>query len=138
MRALQAEGVPIVRVHPCGQYGPQDPYLNPSNAMIRDILRGLYPFWASGSLPWGDVRDSAATIVAVLDRPGDPGEAWLTPCHNLADDGLTQGLRALTGRRLPGVRAPRSYARDDHRLGPSCREGDARSRAAALAAGGLD
>ena len=46
--------------------------------MIRDILRGLYPMWPSGSLPWGDVRDSAATIVAVLERPDDPGLAWLT------------------------------------------------------------
>lgn len=106
VRALRAEGAPIVRVHPCAQYGPQDPYLNPSNTMIRDILRGLYPMWPSGSLPWGDVRDSAATIVAVLERPGDPGEAWLTPCHNLADDGLKRALRSVTGRRLPGVVLP--------------------------------
>lgn len=106
VRALQAEGAPIVRVHPCAQIGPGDPYVNPSNEMVRDILRGLYPMWTSGSLPWGDVRDSAATIAAVVDGRGDGGQAWITPCHNLADDGLKQALRSVTGRRLPGVVVP--------------------------------
>jgi nucleoside-diphosphate-sugar epimerase len=106
VRAWQAEGAPIVRVHPCAQYGPHDPYLNPSNVLIRDILRGWYPMWPTGSLPWGDVRDTAATIAAVVDGRGDGGAAWLTPCHNLADDQMKQALREVTGRRLPGVVLP--------------------------------
>jgi nucleoside-diphosphate-sugar epimerase len=106
VRAWQAEGAPIVRVHPCAQYGPHDPYLNPSNVLIRDILRGWYPMWPTGSLPWGDVRDTAGTIAAVVDGRGDGADAWLTPCHNLADDQMKQALREVTGRRLPGVVLP--------------------------------
>lgn len=106
VRAMQHAGAPIVRVHPCAQYGPGDPYLNPSNELIRDILRGLYPMWPTGSLPWGDVRDTAATISAVVGGRGDGAPAWLSPCYNLADDGMKQALRDVTGRRLPGVVLP--------------------------------
>lgn len=106
VRAMQQAGAPIVRVHPSAQYGPGDPYLNPSNVLIRDILRGLYPMWPSGSLPWGDVRDTAATICAVIGGRGDGSPAWLTPSHNLADDGMRRALREVTGRRLPGVVLP--------------------------------
>lgn len=106
VRALQADGAPIVRVHPCAQIGPADPYLNPSNTLLRDILRGLYPVWPSGSLPWGDVRDTAAAITAVVEGRGDGRAAWISPCHNLADDQVIDALRTVTGRRLPAVVLP--------------------------------
>jgi hypothetical protein len=106
VRAMQAAGAPVVRVHPCGQIGPDDPYLNQSNVMIRDILRGLYPLWPTGGLPWGDARDTAATIAAVMAGRGDGAAAWISPCHNLADGRLIEVLRDLTGRRLPAVVLP--------------------------------
>lgn len=100
VRALQAAGAPVVRVHPCAQIGPFDPYLNASNLMVRDILCSLYPMWPTGSLPWGDVRDTAATIAAVVAGRGDGHPAWITPCHNLGDAELIGALRTVTGRRL--------------------------------------
>jgi dihydroflavonol-4-reductase len=106
VRALRRSGAPVVRVHPCGQYGPFDPHLSASNAIVRDIVRGRYPLWASGSMPWGDVRDTAATIAAVMAGRGGDEEAWIVPLHNLHDGELADALRQVTRRRIVSVVVP--------------------------------
>lgn len=100
-RARQATGAPVAVVNPGAITGPHDPYLGVSDETVRDILRGRLPTWPRGCLQWVDVRDTAAVVVAALDRPGRrylvPGEDVTLP-H--------EALRAVTGRRLPAVRMP--------------------------------
>jgi dihydroflavonol-4-reductase len=100
-RERQAAGAPVCIVNPGSVVGPNDPYLGESNTVVRDVLRGRLPTWPKGRLQWVDVRDTAAVIVAALDRPGGryvvPGESVALP-H--------EALRRVTGRRLPAVRVP--------------------------------
>ena len=101
-RERQEAGAPVAIVNPGGILGPHDPYLGESNETIRDIVRGRLPTWPRGSaFQWVDVRDTAAVVVAALDRPGGrylvPGETITLP-H--------EPLRAVTGRRLPAMRLP--------------------------------
>ena len=102
-RDRQEAGAPVAIVNPGGILGPHDPYLGESNAVIREIVRGRLPTWPRGGFQWVDVRDTAAVVVAALDRPGGrylvPGETVSLP-H--------EALRAVTGRRLPALRLPLS------------------------------
>lgn len=102
-RERQEAGAPVAIVNPGAILGPHDPYLGESNEAIRDILRGMLPTWPRGGLQWVDVRDTADTVVAALDRPGNrylvPGEQVELP-HRV--------LREATGRRLPGMQMPKA------------------------------
>ena len=100
-RERQQAGAPVAIVNPGGILGPHDPYLGESDETIRDILRGRVPTWPRGGTQWVDVRDTAAVVVAALDRPGRrylvPGESVTLPHET---------LRVVTGRRLPAVSLP--------------------------------
>ena len=104
-RELQGHGAPVAIVNPGGILGPHDPYLGETNAAVLSILRGRLPAWPRGSMPYVDVRDSADVVVAALDRPGG---RFLVPGTDVAD--LPAELRAVTGRRLPGVTVPAALA----------------------------
>lgn len=105
-RDLQEAGAPVTIVNPGGVVGPHDPYLGESNAVLLEILRGRTPFWPRRRLPYVDVRDAAATLVAALGV--DPGGRYLVPGEAVAD--LHAPLRRITGRRLPCVAIPPSLA----------------------------
>ncbi len=100
-RARLEDGAPVAIVNPGAIIGPNDPYLGESNELIRDILRGRLPTWPRGGLQWVDVRDTAAVVVAALERPG---RRYLVPGENVILPHTT--LREVTGRKLPAVRVP--------------------------------
>lgn len=100
-RARQDDGAPIAIVNPGAIIGPHDPYLGESNELIRDILRGRLPTWPRGGLQWVDVRDTAAVVVAALQRPG---RRYLVPGENVILPHTT--LRDVTDHALPAVRVP--------------------------------
>lgn len=104
-RARQEDGAPITIVNPGAIVGPYDPYLGESNELIRDILRGRLPTWPRGGLQWVDVRDSAAVVVAALERPG---RRYLVPGEHVTLPHET--LREITGRKLPAVQVPLTAA----------------------------
>jgi dihydroflavonol-4-reductase len=111
-RDRQDDGAPVSIVNPGAILGPHDPYLGESNEVIREILRGRLPTWPRGGMQWVDVRDTAAVVVASLDRPGGrylvPGETVSLPHET---------LRVVTGRRLPAVRMPVAAALPVLKLG---------------------
>lgn len=111
-RASQATGAPVAVVNPGAIVGPHDPYLGVSDETVRDILRGRLPTWPRGCLQWVDVRDTAAVVVAALDRPG---RRYLVPGEDVTLPHET--LRAVTGRRLPAVRLPLAAALPVLRVG---------------------
>jgi nucleoside-diphosphate-sugar epimerase len=112
-RDRQEAGAPVSIVNPGGILGPHDPYLGESDETIRDILRGRLPTWPrGGGLQWVDVRDTAAVVVAALERPG---RRYLVPGENVSLPHET--LRVVTGRRLPAVRMPLTAALPVLKLG---------------------
>lgn len=104
-RDRQDNGAPVTIVNPGAILGPNDPYLGESNENLREILRGRLPTWTSGRLQWVDVRDTAAVVVAALNRPG---RRYLVPGENVALP--HEMLRAVTGRKLPAVVVPLQVA----------------------------
>ena len=111
-RDRQGAGAPVAIVNPGVILGPHDPYLGESDQIIRDILRGRLPTWPKGRSQWVDVRDTAAVVVAALDRPG---RRYLVPGESVALPHET--LRTVTGRRLPAVRLPIQVALPVLKLG---------------------
>jgi nucleoside-diphosphate-sugar epimerase len=116
-RRHRDEGVPVTIVYPPALLGPEDPRLGDQNARLRDLLRGLMPFWPSGGLPIGDVRDTAAQLAAVLLAPGPVEPAYFGPGHFVTTRGYLDLARAATGRRLPAVFLPPALLAPVGRLG---------------------
>lgn len=97
VRDLQAAGAPVVRMHPSGILGPLDPHHNETNTSIRNILRGSPPAFSKEKFAYCDVRDCAATLVALAEGRGDDAPAWYPP---LATVDAVAELEAVTGRKL--------------------------------------
>ena len=101
-RSLQEAGAPVTIVNPGGVIGPHDPYLGESNDLVVQVLKGRLAIFPRGKLPYVDVRDTAAVLVAAVGHA--PGGRYLVPGTAVAD--LHEPLRELTGRRLPMLRVP--------------------------------
>ncbi|HTF10312.1 MAG TPA: SDR family NAD(P)-dependent oxidoreductase [Asanoa sp.] len=99
-RDLQAEGAPVVIVHPGGVLGPYDPHRGDQARRLRNILRGYYPVWPAGGSHVVDVREVAAVHAAVL-TPGRGPRRYVVPGHHVDGHAMFAALRAVTGRRLP-------------------------------------
>jgi hypothetical protein len=61
------------------------------------------PVWPSGGFPVGDVRDTAALLASLVERPGG---RHFGPNHHLSTADYLDVLRAVTGRALPAARLP--------------------------------
>ncbi len=105
-RGLQAAGAPVHRVHPGAMLGPHDPHLGTTDRILRDVLRGRYPTWPKGRMGYGDVRDAAATIAAVVQRRGSAPSAWVCPTHTITGQEYYGALGHVTGRRVRGLFLP--------------------------------
>ncbi|AXB49094.1 NAD-dependent epimerase [Amycolatopsis albispora] len=111
-RRHQADGVPVVISYPPAMLGPHDPKWSPpattqlgdQNARLRNVLRGLMPFWPRGGLPMGDVRDTAELHAIALDSPG-PNRVF-GPGHAVSTRDYVAAVRAVTGRALPALFLP--------------------------------
>ncbi|WP_307795953.1 NAD-dependent epimerase/dehydratase family protein [Amycolatopsis sp. 195334CR] len=103
-RRHQAEGVPVVISYPPAMLGPHDPKLGDQNARLRNVLRGLMPFWPRGGLPMGDVRDTAALHALVVENPG-PNRVF-GPGRAVSTRDYVAAVRAVTGRALPALFLP--------------------------------
>lgn len=104
-RRHQAAGAPLVITYPAALFGPDDPKLGDQNGRLRDLLRGLMPFWPLGHLPVGDVRDTAALHARLFDEPSPPQRVF-GPGHHLTTPEFVDVVRAVTGRKLPALFLP--------------------------------
>lgn len=102
-RAHQADGAPVTIVYPPALIGPDDPRLGDQTTRLRNALRGLMPIWPGGGFPLGDVRDTAALLASLVNRPGG---RHFGPNHYLSTADYLDVLRDVTGRALPAVRLP--------------------------------
>jgi dihydroflavonol-4-reductase len=108
-RRHQQEGAPVVVSYPPALLGPHDPKLGDQTRRLRNTVRGIMPMWPAGGLQIGDVRDTAALHVALLDPdaagPRSVGRHF-GPGHYLSTSQYVQAVREATGRSLPAVFLP--------------------------------
>ncbi|RFU38020.1 SDR family NAD(P)-dependent oxidoreductase [Actinomadura logoneensis] len=108
-RSWQERGAPVAISYPPALLGPHDPRLGDQTARLRAALRGLMPVWPSGGFPVGDVRDTAAAHVRLLERPPAPSSAperVFGPSRYLPTQEYLAVAREVTGRRLPALVLP--------------------------------
>lgn len=108
-RGLRDRGAPVLVVNPPGLIGPHDPHCGDTNTIVMDVLKSRYPTWPKGSGVWGDARDTAATIVAMLSAQS-PSSAYFGPSTTLPDLAPLDALRRVTGRKLRTMLVPASVA----------------------------
>jgi nucleoside-diphosphate-sugar epimerase len=101
VREFQTRGAPVVRMHPAGILGPRDPHLNETNVSVRNLVRGFPPVFGKERFQYCDVRDCAATLVALAEGRGDDEPAWFPPLHDV--DPVAE-VGAVVGRRLRVLR----------------------------------
>jgi dihydroflavonol-4-reductase len=105
-RSHQDQGAPVVTLMPGSVWGPDDPYFGESCRLTSDFLRGrLRMFPRGGHVAVVDVRDVAATIVAVLEAGRGPRRYIVAP-HYLGLGEAFRRLSELTGRTVRFVNLP--------------------------------
>jgi dihydroflavonol-4-reductase len=100
-RGHAAAGEPVVISYPPALLGPGDPRVGDQNARLRDVLRGLMPFWPDGGLPLGDVRDTATLHAELLTSTDVTAQRFFAPGRLVAARDYLALLRSVTGRALP-------------------------------------
>jgi nucleoside-diphosphate-sugar epimerase len=128
-RALDAEGLDRVTVHPSLIVGPDDPGPGTSGGLLVRVIAG-------GSLPdfriaLVDVRDVAATIVAALGAPR--GAHYLVTGGVYTYRELVARVDALTGRRVRRTFVPPRVMRRGRPAQRPRRRAPGRSRARGFA-----
>ena len=110
-RAAFSSRLPVVAVLPTAPVGPGDWKPTPTGRLVRDFARGaiaaLPP--AGGGMNLVGVEDVATAHVSALER-GRPGERYVLGGENLEMDAVWRLLSEVTGRPLPGWRAPYALA----------------------------
>jgi dihydroflavonol-4-reductase len=110
-RAAFASRLPVVAVLPTAPVGPGDWKPTPTGKLVRDFARGQIAAMPplGGGMNLVAVEDVAGGHVAALER-GQPGERYVLGGENLEMDAVWRLLAEVTGRPLPGFRAPYALA----------------------------
>ena len=108
-RRLQDTGAPVVTVYPGVVYGPHDPHFGDQAARLSAVVRGRLPMWPAGGYQSVDVRDVAATVVAVLTSGRGP-RRYVVPGHHVGGTELFGAVERAIGRRRPHLTLPKSLA----------------------------
>jgi nucleoside-diphosphate-sugar epimerase len=107
IRAMQAEGAPLVSVYPAGVYGPDDPGLGAGAKGLRDRLR-FGCVLTSGGTSCVDVRDIAAILCALAVPNGGRGHRrYMAGGHFLSWAEEADLFDELTGRKVRRIPASR-------------------------------
>jgi nucleoside-diphosphate-sugar epimerase len=119
VRALQAEGAPIVVTYPPGVIGPEDPGLSEGVKGIQMLLRDGVAITSSG-IQNVDVRDLAAVHVAAIGRKPAPGR-FVTAAEYLPWSEFAERLDEAAGVRIPRWDVPGQAIRLAGRIGDQLR-----------------
>ena len=76
------------------------------SGLIEDVVRNLVPLRPPGGLAAVDARDVGAVIAAAME-PGRGARRYVAAAGGLTLADIIGTARRLTGRRLPGLAAPR-------------------------------
>lgn len=104
-RELQDQGAPVVITAPASVFGPHDPHLGESAALVRNVLRGRLRVTMQGALAIVDVRDLADGHAQLFTAGAGP-RRYLMAGHRVPFPELFRLLARVTGRRLPRMGLP--------------------------------
>jgi len=106
-RAAFASRLPVVALLPTAPIGPGDRKPTPTGRLVLDFARGKIVAKAPGhgGMNLVAVEDVARAHVAALER-GNAGERYVIGGENLSMDEIWRMLAQITGRPMPGWRAP--------------------------------
>lgn len=104
-RRYQDDGAPVTVIQPGMVWGPDDPMMGESSLFARSVLDGKLPFGIPGSVPVVDVRDVAATIVAVM-QPGREPRRYLAAGESMPMRRIQTVVAESGGTRPPLGTAP--------------------------------
>ena len=119
VRALQAEGAPLISTYPAAVIGPDDPGVSESNHAILVFLRDVF-ITTSGGFQVIDVRDLARIHVGLLESCDGPGR-FAAAGRFLPWGELRELLDELTGDRVRGLSVPGRLLRVAGRAGDALR-----------------
>jgi dihydroflavonol-4-reductase len=107
--ALEAagRGLPVTIASPTSPLGTGDEKPTPTGRIVRDYLRGQFPFGAHVGLNFVHVEDLAEGILAVAER-GRIGERYLLGHHNVWLDEFLRVLERITDRPAPRFTLPQA------------------------------
>lgn len=110
-RVAFASRVPVVALLPTAPVGPGDLKPTPTGKLIRDFMQGKIVAKAPGhgGMNLVAVEDVARAHVAALES-GRIGERYIVGGENLSMDEIWRMLAEITGRPMPGWRAPYAVA----------------------------
>jgi dihydroflavonol-4-reductase len=99
-------GFSVVCVNPSLLLGPGD-VLGSSTGDIVKFMERRVPMIPAGGLSFVDARDTAATMVAAMEK-GRPGERYLLGAKNLTFEAFFAMLERISGIKAPTMKAPKS------------------------------
>lgn len=103
VRALIAEGAPVVIVNPSTPIGPGDARPTPTGRIVVEAAKGRIPAYVDTGLNVVHVGDVAHGHLLAYDR-GNIGERYILGGENLTLGQILTMLAKLTGRRPPRIR----------------------------------
>jgi dihydroflavonol-4-reductase len=107
LAALEAarRGLPVTIATPTSPLGAGDETPTPTGRIVRDFLRGQFPFSAHVGLNFIHVNELADGILAVAER-GRISERYLLGHHNVWLQEFLETLGRITNRSAPRVALP--------------------------------
>lgn len=121
-RDLQEGGAPIAISYPTAVFGPHDPHLGVSSALLLDGLRrGLVPAVRGGHMNVVDVRDVAAVHARVLAVSEVDRGRYIVNASFISIVDLWELVSDLTGRRIRSLTVPPVVARPVSKLSDALR-----------------
>jgi len=102
VRAVAAEGLDVVVVHPSGVIGPNDFGPSPMGEVVEQLGEGKMPMLIEGGFDWVDVRDVVEGALAAEER-GRTGESYILSGAWASIREIAELARECTGSRVPPV-----------------------------------
>jgi dihydroflavonol-4-reductase len=109
VRAVIADGLDAVILHPSGIVGPYDYRPSRMGQVLLDLYHRTLPALVPGGFDWVDVRDVVSSTIAAAER-GRTGESYLVTGHWHAVADIAAMARACTGVRPPRFTVPLAVA----------------------------
>jgi dihydroflavonol-4-reductase len=111
-RELQRDGAPIAISYPTAVFGPHDPHLGVSSALLLEGLqRGLVPAVRGGHMNIVDVRDVATLHATVLSDGEAHRGRYIANTSFISIVELWELVSDMTGRRIRAIEVPPAVAR---------------------------
>jgi len=105
VKALAAQGLPIVIVNPSAPVGPRDVKPTPTGRTVIEAAAGRMPVFVDTGLNIVHVDDVAAGHLLAHDK-GLAGERYVLGGENMTLEQILVRIAAITGGRAPRIKLP--------------------------------